>query len=366
MTKLLGEKAQTAEQERARTQALFSSLGDGVIATDEAGNISEINTAAVRILGYHAEELLGKWFPKAIQAIDETGVETELMDRPVIQAMISGKPIASKTFYLTKSGERIPVAVTVSPILLNNRPVGAIEIFRDISHEYEVDQMKSEFISLASHQLRTPLTAIKTYSHMLATGFSGDLTKSQKDFMDIILGSIDRMNELINTLLDISRIEEGRLSITQRTIRLDEIIQEIMTELRPAAKVKRIKLNFTCQSDDTSALTDPLLVKEVCANLLSNAIKYTPDKGTVTISLEAPAQQFIINIHDTGYGIPKSEQKRVFTKFFRAENILNKDTSGTGLGLYLVKQIAESLGGDISFRSTEGKGSQFKFSLPKA
>lgn len=362
---LLAKKSQTPEQERARTQALFSSLGDGVIATDESGNISEINSAAVRILGYHAEELLGKWFPKAVLAVNEQGVETDLMDRPVIQAMISGKPIASKTFYLTKSRKQIPVAVTVSPIMLNDRPVGAIEIFRDISQEYEVDQMKSEFISLASHQLRTPLTAIKTYSHMLATGFSGELTKSQQDFMDIILGSIDRMNELINTLLDISRIEEGRLMITQRTIKLKEIMQEIVTELKPAAKAKQIKLEFHANTDDSSALTDPLLVKEVCANLLSNAIKYTPDKGSVTVSLAAADKHFIIKIRDTGYGIPKSEQKRVFSKFFRAENILNKDTSGTGLGLYLVKQIAENLGGDISFKSAESKGSEFTFSLPK-
>ena len=357
---------QTNERERARTRALFSSIGDGIIATDEKGNISEVNSAAVRILGYHAEELLGKWFPRVIVATDETGEVTDLIDRPATQAVVTGKPVAGKTFYVTKSQELIPVAVTVSPIMVGDQPVGVIEVFRDISHEHEVDRMKSEFISIASHQLRTPLTAIKTYSHMLAGGFGGKLNSKQQEFMDIILGSIDRMNELINTLLDISRIEEGRLTIAPRETNLEELVKEIIQELTPLARSKHIVIKKKFQTPGPSTRTDPLLVKEVFANLLSNAIKYTPEKGLVNIEVREGIKYFTFTITDTGYGIPRSEQSRVFSKFFRAENILDKETSGTGLGLYLVKQIAESMGGVINFTSKEGKGSCFTFKLPKA
>lgn len=353
-------------RERARTRALFSSIGDGILATDARGNISEVNSAAVRILGYHAEELLGQWLPRIISAVDEDGKELDLLERPVTQAMVSGKPIAEKTFYLTKTGQQIPVSVTVSPILVNDRPVGAIEVFRDISHEYEVDRMKSEFISIASHQLRTPLTAIKTYAHMLDSGFGGKLNSRQKDLLDIILGSADRMNELINTLLDIARIEEGRLTITARKINLRSLIKDVLTELRPLAREKHISIKTSFQTPALSTSTDPLLVKEVCLNLLSNALKYTPENGEVRIDVTNADTHFSVAITDTGYGIPHKEQRRVFSKFFRAENILDKQASGTGLGLYLVKQVIESMGGTVSFSSTEGKGSCFTFTLPRA
>jgi PAS domain S-box-containing protein len=351
-------------QERARTKALFTSIGDGIIATDENGKVTEVNSAAIRIFGYHAEELLGKWFPHVVRAFKEDGTEVARMDRPVMQAMLTGKPISDKAFFLAKSGRLIPCSVTVSPIMIDDHPVGAIEVFRDITHEHEVDRMKSEFISIASHQLRTPLTAIKTYSHMLAEGYGGALNDHQKDFMEIILGSIARMNELINTLLDISRIEEGRLSVAPQTTDLKDILQEIITELQPLAAARSLQLKSTFKAKKSKTTTDPLLVKEVCANLLSNAIKYTPERGTVHITLDQNGKDFIFVITDTGYGIPYDEQKRVFTKFFRAENILDKDTSGTGLGLYLVKQVVQNLGGKISFTSTEDKGSTFTFTIP--
>lgn len=354
-----------AEQERARAEALFSSIGDGVIATDEHGVISEVNHVAEQILGYTAKDLLGKWFPKVIQAVNEDGKALDLMERPVAQAMLSGHPISGTTWYKTRSRKRVPVALTVSPILLGDSPIGAIEVFRDISHEYEIDRMKSEFISIASHQLRTPLTAIKTYSHMLASGFSGPLNQSQSEFMDIILGSIDRMNELINTLLDITRIEEGQMLVSRQFVDLETVVDEIVIELQPVARAKKIKLSIDYKSDNLNAQTDPLMIKEICANLLSNALKYTPPGGQVSISVSATSKNFIFIIEDTGYGIPRREQSRVFSKFFRGENIMDKETSGTGLGLYLVKQLVESLGGTVSFKSVENKGSRFRFTIPR-
>lgn len=366
MAKPRSHSEKADEHARARIEALFSSIGDGVIATDENGYISEINSEACHILGLKPADLLGKWFPRAVKAIDEDGNPIDLMDRPVSQALLAGRPVSGRTFYKAADGRRVPVAVTVAPILLEGRPIGAIEVIRDISVEYEVDKMKSEFISIASHQLRTPLTAVKTYSHLLASGFNGQLNKEQHEFMDIILSSIDRMNELINTLLDISRIEEGRITISNKIIDFEAVMEEILSEQGPVAKSKNINIELQYESSNLRFMTDPLLLKEVCANLLSNAIKYTPKGGTITIKASVQKHNFTFTIQDTGYGIPRHEQARVFTKFFRAENILDKDTTGTGLGLYMVKQIAENLGGTIDFKSSEKEGTLFRFTIPTA
>lgn len=354
-----------AEQERARTAALFRSIGDGIIATDENGVITDINSSALRMLGYNKSELLGKWFPTAIQALDIDGQNIDLMERPASQAILYGKPITANVFYRTKPGKLLPVAVNVAPIMVSNYPEGVIEVFRDISHEHEVDKMKSEFISIASHQLRTPLTAIKTYAHLLSGGFSGKLNKKQTLFLEIILGSIERMNDLINTLLDISRIEEGMLAIARQFVNLEQLTEEVVAELRPAVKAKKQKLTIDYQTDDLNATTDPVLVREVCSNLVSNAVKYTPEGGKIDITIAANQQSFVFSVTDSGYGIPKAEHSRVFTKFYRGGNIVDKDTGGTGLGLYLVKQIADQLDGKVTFKSKEGEGSCFVFRLPR-
>lgn len=351
-------------RERARAEALFSSIGDGIIAMDEHGYVSDINEAALKILNCRPQDVINQWFPRAVKALDDEGKPIPPMERAVSQALLTGKSVSGKMFYQTNEGP-VAVAITVAPILINKRPVGAIEVFRDVSQEHEIDKMKSEFISIASHQLRTPLTAIKTYSHMLASGYGGKLSKDQSEFMDIILSSIDRMNSLINTLLDISRIEQGRLSMSPQVINLEEIMEDVLTELMPLAQAKDIDVTLQYATDNLQATTDPLLIKEICLNLLSNAIKYTPEHGAVVINIAGTKRQLVFSIQDTGYGIPKSEQNRIFTKFFRAENVLDKDTSGTGLGLYLVKQLAESLGGEVAFTSTEGKGTCFTFKVPR-
>lgn len=350
---------------QAQADALFFSIGEGAIATDAEGKITRVNQVALDILGYDESELMNKWFPAVVVAQSEEGINIRLIDRPVSQALLSGKPVSEKTYYSTKNGNSIPVFVTVAPIMLDDRPVGAVEVFRDITHEQEIDKMKSEFISIASHQLRTPLTAIKTYSHLLANGYRGELSQGQHEFMDIIMGSIDRMNELINTLLDISRIEEGRIGINAQLTPVNDLINEMITEMRSMADAKHIKLNYIHSDEEFVLNTDPLLLKEVIANLVSNAIKYTPNRGKVTVELICRRNEIIFNVHDTGLGIPKNQQKRVFTKFFRADNVARLDTMGTGLGLYLVGRITTTLGGKVQFRSMEGKGTTFTVRLPK-
>jgi PAS domain S-box-containing protein len=354
------------EEERAQAVALFSSLGDGAIATDEFGKITRINSVALELLGYTATEMIGEWFPKKIIALTEKGEPVNLIDRPITRAFLTGKPVNEKIFYQTKNGDRLPVSISVSPILLANKPLGAIEVFRDITLEEEIDRMKSEFISLASHQLRTPLSAIKTYSHMLADGYMGDVTPAQKKSLRTIISATNRMNELISTLLNITRIESGTIAITPKAVHLERAAEEVIKDLSLAASEKSIGLSLNkLGQTGTIVKTDNLIIKEVISNLVSNAIKYTSDDGVVRVEVRGRARDVMLSVTDNGWGIPASAQDQVFSKFFRATNIVKRETTGTGLGLYLVKGLLDQLGGKIWFESIEGKGTTFFFTLPK-
>lgn len=355
---------QTAE-ERAKTEAVFTSIGDGAIATDEFGKITRINPAALKILGFKEKDVLGEWFPNVIVILNEDGNQISLIDRPITRAFLTGQTVSEKAYYRTKNGSHLPVAVTVSPIIHNDRPIGAIEVFRDISLEYEIDRMKSEFISLASHQLRTPLSAIKTYTHMLMDGYMGPITVEQRRSLSTIVGASNRMNELISTLLNITRIESGSISVQPKLLNLQKLSEEVLKELEHTAHGRHIKLTLKKSTTDYSVKTDSLISKEIISNLMSNAIKYTPDGGTVTLKLSKNAQGVTLAVQDTGLGIPKSAHDQIFTKFFRAPNVVKLETSGTGLGLYLVKGLAERLGGKVWFTSEEHKGSTFYFFLPR-
>lgn len=356
--------AESLEEAQARADALFLSIGVGAIATNEDGRIYRINDVALEILGYKKEELLGKWFPKAIVSVDESGENIPLINRSITRAFLTGGPIREKTHYKTKSGDDVPVAVTVSPIMLRGKPIGAVEVFYDTAHEDEVDRMKSEFISIASHQLRTPLSAINTYANLLSSGYEGDLSEGQQAQMQIIISSVNRMNELINTLLDISQLEAGTLSVQLRQTDIKNLLGKTVKELNELAKAKGIHLKVTCPAQDIVMNCDPLLLGEIYTNLISNAIKYTPDNGSVKVGLDVKENDIVFKVDDTGYGIPKAMQDQVFTKFFRGSNIQKKDTTGTGLGLYMVKQIADVLGGKLWFKSQENKGTSFCFALP--
>jgi PAS domain S-box-containing protein len=355
----------TSHEQQAEAEALFTSIGDGAISTDEFGRITRINPTGQYLLGYKENELVGTWFPKKIVAVNFDDTSVNLIDRPITKAFLTGRPVSDKLYYRRKDGRKLPVSITVSPILLGGKPLGAIEVFRDITLEQEVDRMKSEFISLASHQLRTPLSAIKTYTHMLADGYMGDLNAAQKNSLDTIIGASDRMNELISTLLNITRMESGTIAVAMKTVRIDSLAEEVVKELSLMAGGKSIRLAASVTPKaGIAATTDALILKEVMTNLVSNAIKYTPDKGKVDIKLRKSSGSAIIEITDSGWGIPEFAQDQIFSKFFRAHNIVKRETTGTGLGLYLVKGLVDALGGRVWFNSAEGKGTSFFISLP--
>lgn len=357
-------KALLPHSDTAKLEALVGSIGEGVIATDEKGFITRVNQAALDLLGYRRPEAVGQRFLEKIVAVHDNGKAISAYDRPITRAFLTGQTIHTRTTYRRKDGSTVPVAISVSPIIFENRPIGAIEVCRNLTEELQNEKLKSDFISIASHQLRTPLSAINMYTHMLQNGLAGELTGQQLAFTKIILTSVTRMNELIDTLLNITRIEAGNLTIKPKPTQLGDLLREIIIEFLPAAEAKELTLVSDIPLEVPEVVTDALLVREIYVNLISNAIKYTPEGGTVSVELRANKTTVTTTVRDTGYGIPQASQKYIFTKFFRAENITTQDVSGTGLGLYLTKTLADAMGGELWFKSHENTGSAFTFSLP--
>ncbi len=248
----------------------------------------------------------------------------------------------------------------------DGEPEKLIGVAWDVTNETRVDQMKSDFISLVSHQLRTPLTAIKWYSEMLLKGDVGQMSPEQGEVIKGLAESAERMIVLVKGLLNISRVESGRLNVDPKPIELKPIIETLLSELKPKIEAKKIQVELDIPEDIPTISVDPKLMVEIYQNLISNAIQYTPDEGKITVKLSQNEAEILSQISDTGYGVPNGAKDKIFQRFFRAENILKVQTDGTGLGLYLTKMLVIVSGGNIWFDSEEGKGSTFSFTLPKA
>ncbi|HEX5797271.1 MAG TPA: PAS domain-containing sensor histidine kinase [Candidatus Saccharimonadales bacterium] len=352
------------DPEYARVEAMFDSIGTGAIMTDENGMIERVNDRALEMVGFKREELIGKWFPQVLVALDKHKKVIETMDRPITQSFLTGKPVNTLTYYRKKDKSLLAANITVSPIILNNKPLGAIEVFEDVSLELEIDKMKSEFISIASHQLRTPLSAISIYAQMLVEGYKGKVSKEQQESLNTIIASTRRMNKLISALLDISKLETGKININYKDMQLDVVLRSIVEELKQDALKKDLKLALDIQDRPFTINSDALFVGEIYSNLISNAIKYTPREGKIKLSLWANKKSYVFRVQDNGYGIPRNFQDKIFTKFSRAPNIQSIDPNGSGLGLYMAKEIAGILQGRLWFTSNS-KGTRFYFSLPK-
>lgn len=228
----------------------------------------------------------------------------------------------------------------------------------------EASRMKSEFVSIVSHQLRTPLSNLKWAIELLMSGRLGKIEERQTEYFKILKENSGRMEELVSDLLTVSRIETATLPLKKEEFSLVNLINKLILEFQPLAKASNVEVEFKSQEDLPKVLADPYQIRLVVENLLDNAIRYIKDKGKVEILLEKRGKNLYFEIKDNGVGIPKEDQKYIFQKFFRSENVLKYQTQGSGLGLYISKAIVERSGGKIGFKSEENKGSTFWFTLP--
>jgi PAS domain S-box-containing protein len=363
----IDQEKELAQEDRDRLSIILQSIGDGVFVVDKELNIVIFNKIASNISGYSIEETIGKKYDQILKFINEKN--NKINDEFIKETISTGqsKNMANHTQLIRKDGSKIAVADSASPLKnKEGKVIGCVVVFRDVTKEREVDRMKTDFISLASHQLRTPLSAMRWFSEMLLAGDAGKLNKEQTEFAQNISESNQRLIDLVNGLLNISRIESGRIIIDPKPTDIKKLIDGVISEIKPSLDDKHQQLTFSVRHKTNKINIDSKLVRNVYLNLLTNAIKYTLDKGKISILVSETEKEIITQITDTGLGIPEKEQEKIFTRFFRATNVIKNETDGTGLGLYLAKAIAESSGGKLWFKSEQGKGTTFWFSLPLA
>jgi signal transduction histidine kinase len=261
--------------------------------------------------------------------------------------------------------ENLILETSAIPILQNKKYLGLLVVLHDITREKTIERIKTEFVSISAHQLRTPLSAIKWTLKMILDGDVGEITPEQKEFLERAYQSNERMINLVNDLLNVTIIEEGRYLYKLKLSDIEELLSNLISSYQASFEKKKLKINFKKPDKKLPlVMVDPEKIKIAMQNLIENAINYSFEGGEITISLSLREKDILFSIEDKGIGIPSNQKERVFSKFFRGTNALRMETSGTGLGLFITKNIVEAHGGKIWFESEEGKGTTFYFTLP--
>ncbi|MEK7624233.1 MAG: ATP-binding protein [Patescibacteria group bacterium] len=371
-----------SEELKAKDEAFLESIGDGLTVIDEDEKIIGMNKAAGELLGIAPDECIGKRYDEVFFVKNEKGENIPPVDQPMQIALTTGKKISTTSsstityYYVRKDETRFPAAITVTPVVLNNKIIGAIDVFRDITKDKDIDQIKSEFVSLASHQLRALPTSIKWFLDMLLSEEVGPLNEKQEEYFKEVYQNNQRMIVLINMLLDVSRFELGVFVVTPKPTDIAGLVREVLKEFELSIQTKKLDVKETYAPDLSLALVDQKLLRIVLQNIILNAVKYTPADGKINTEIflkkkdenigdrKIGENSLVVTVADTGYGIPKDQYDKIFTKFFRADNVREKDQDGTGLGLYLAKLIANHNQYDLWFESELGKGTVFYLAIP--
>jgi PAS domain S-box-containing protein len=342
-----------AEEERNKTLAIINNLADGLLMFNSDEKLTLLNPQAEKILDIKSKDVIGKTI-------------AELKNYPSLEKIIQavGEDLRSVSRREIQINNDLIIEISVISVALKEKKLGNLIILHDITREKIVERMKTEFVSISAHQLRTPLSAIKWSLKMLLDGDLGKISLEQKEFIEKAYASNERMIKLINDLLNVTRIEEGRYLFSLSYENIANIIKEQYQTFKELAEKKGLKMELIFKQDKFPLVkVDKEKISLVIQNLIENAIHYT-QKGKITITLESKDREIIFSVEDTGIGIPKDQQERVFSRFFRAENAILSETEGTGLGLFISKNIIEAHGGRIWFESEEGKGTTFYFTLP--
>lgn len=337
---------------------------DLIVITDTDSNIIFANGAVTAMTGYTNQEVIGK--TPMLWGSSEDPSHKKIWE--TIQK--TRKYVTMEVNNIRKNGQAYIAETHVAPVLdAGMKVIFCVYIERDITKAKEVDQAKSEFVSLASHQLRTPLTSINWYTEAILNGDIGAINAQQKEYLSEVSSASHRMVTLVSSLLNVSRIDMGTFMIGPEATDLAEIAKSVVNEMKPKIMDQQIEVKENYAPLD-KVMVDPNLTRIIFQNLISNAVKYTPKKGTVGISIkpnmDKTGKNVLIEVSDNGFGIPLKQQDKIFSKLFRADNIKDKVNEGTGLGLYIVKSILDHSDGQIRFTSKEGKGTTFYVTIPFA
>ncbi len=362
----LEERTAQLEREKAKADALLSSIGEGVIATDGEGKIVLFNPQAERMTHVSEKEALGRHYGRVMKIEAEDGTRIPEEETALGKTLATGKKHESPPgrYFVPRYGNRFPVVVSANPLVLDGELTGVIAVLRNVTKEHDADRAKSEFVSLVSHQLRTPLTAMKLLGDLLAKETVGSLSEQQLQIVGRMNESTEKMIALVNALLNVSRIENSTLTANLVTADFSDVVDEVISELRPLIRMRQLVLRYTPLKGEAPVTTDPGLLRQVVANVVSNAIQYSPRRKHLEIEVRKKGSSYVLSVRDWGIGIPEDMRDRVFARFFRSPGAVKHKPDGTGLGLYLSHKIMELLGGRIWFKPGEGGGTVFNVSLP--
>jgi PAS domain S-box-containing protein len=365
------ENAQLYEEvskSKAYTENLVENAGDAIISTDTGDKILTWNRAAEVIFGYRREETIGQSL-SILLPIDRSSELEEIRNKIRLTGLIRNLEVRRKR----KDGTIIEAALAVSPVQdKDGHIIGFLHLAKDITEKKryehrlkELDKMKSDFVSNVSHELRTPLTAIKGSVDNMLDGITGPLNEKQGRYLTRIKSNSDRLTRLINDILDLSRIEAGKIDLKSANLSVVQLAKEVADVLRTVAAEKLISLEVTSPDGGVNAWADRDKVTQVLMNLIGNAVKFTPQHGKVSVAVEKNGSQWIqVSVSDTGPGILPEEANKIFAKFYQIAELGKHKAKGTGLGLAISKALVEMHGGKIWVESEVNRGSIFSFTLP--
>ena len=357
----LSEKLEKTVTDLKIVQLSMDNAFAHIIITDKNGRILYANKSAEKITGFSKEEMMNNtpslWGKQMPQSFYKNLWKTIKDEK---------KNFAGEILNKRKNGDLYTAEIRVASVLDDNNEVKFfVALERDITEQKEIDRAKTEFISLAAHQLRTPLSTISITTEMLLKDIVGDTSKENKKYLKNIFTQVKGMTEMIEVFLNVSRIEMGKFPVKTEPLKLYDVIENVVKGLATQINNKKINLKKNYKKTLPILDLDKNVMKIIMENLLSNAIKYSEKEGKIILGVEEKGDNIIIEVKDNGIGIPEKEQYRIFTKLFRAQNTSQIKSEGSGLGLYLVKNLAEQSGYSFSFISKENEGAAFTISIPK-
>lgn len=377
--KSLDQIADKLTAEKSQDEAVLSAIADGVYAVDMERNLVLLNKAAQEMTSWTEKDALGLKCRTVMKLKKGDDISVCEKDCPAMAVWNTGKPVFRNDtcFVNKKSHKRVQLSTSYAPIKdMDGKMAGAICVFRDVTKEKEVERLRNEFVSTASHELRTPITATEGYLSIITDSGMVKIDNKGKEFIGKAKNTLLGMSRLIQNLLSVTKIEEGKLETNVTNFSIHDLTKEVVEVFAPRAKEKGISLELEESKDlsvkgkkvvgrSLNVRADKDMIKEVLNNLVENAIKFTP-KGGVKVSIDYDQEFATVNVEDSGMGMPQEAQKHLFEKFYRVDNSATREVGGTGLGLYITRSIVESFGGRIWVESTMKKGSKFHFTIPLA
>lgn len=363
------------KNEQMKAQIIFNAIQDGVMIISQTHIIEAFNPGASNITGWKIEEALGIDFKLVVRLVDNQGNPYPDAENPFLSSLSNHLAVRdSNATILTRGDHRIPISLEVSPVTNESgAPTGqVVAVFRDVSKEKAEEKQRGEFISTASHEMRTPIAAIEGYLSLALNEKVCKIDPNAKNYLEKAHAATSHLGRLFQDLLTSSKAEDGRLQSYPTVIEMGELVQQTVDDGRFNAEKKGLQLKYVFSNDQPAKSLRPLFyvfadqnrMREVLQNLIDNAIKYTND-GTVTISLTGDDNVMQLQFNDTGPGIAPEDIGHLFQKFYRVDSTLTRTVTGTGLGLFICRKIVEMYNGRIWVESQLGKGSTFFINLPR-